>query len=477
LKILLIAPPDNKFVPPFDSLPTKPTPIFSGFPLGLGYLAASLITNKYQVKILDCLSYGFGLDQIATEVKSYRPDIVGITTMTHYIKSAVATAKLVKGLNPKIKIIGGGPHAHFDFTNLLQNYNFDYIVLGEGELTIIELVDQLSGKNKQPLKTIKGIAYKKQKNIIKTPPRPLIQNLDILPYPARDVVDFDYYIVDQLLPKAIEIVGSRGCSHRCAFCSSAHFWQMWRARSPENIVAEMKYLSQKYPRAKSFLFYDDNFTVNRKRVEQLCRLIIKAGLNRYQWNCQARADQVDADLLKLMKQAGVSKINYGLESASTKIIRNIDKKLKVADIKKAVGLTKKFGIEALVYMMVGNPGESPATIKTSVEFIKKLKPTSSLWSVAQILPGTKLHQLQPIKDYVNYLYQPEINHPYLYTWSFIPVFENKNLNREQTKQLHLKISRYFAFYHLITDPFSKLKHILVSPAKSLSYLLSLLNRP
>lgn len=476
MKVLLIAPPDNKFAPPFNTLTAKPTPIFSGFPLSLGYIAASLIKNNHQVNILDCLSHSLNMEDVVKKIKKYKPDIVGITTMTHYIKSAVTVAKLTKKTNPKIITIGGGSHAHFDYVNLLKNHNFDYIVLGEGELTIVELLDCLPKKNNQCLSLVRGIAYKKGKTIVKNPPRPLIQNLDTLPYPARDIVDFNFYITDQLLPKAIEIVGSRGCSHRCAFCSSSHFWQMWRARSPENIVAEMKFLTKKYPQVKSFLFYDDNFTVNRDRVKKLCNLIIKEGLNKYKWNCQARADQIDEDMLKLMKRAGVSKINYGLESGSPEILKNIDKRLNLSDITKAVNITKRNGIEALVYMMVGNPGETVGTIKESVRFIKKLKPTSSLWSVAQTLPGTRLSQLQPVNDYINYLYQPEVTNPYPYTWSFIPVFESKSLNREKIKQLHLKISRYFTFYHFFTDPISKIKHVLVSPLKSFEFFLSLFKK-
>lgn len=476
MKILLIAPPDNKYALPFVNLPTPPTPIFSGFPLGLGYIAAMLIKDGHQVKILDCLVLNQGMPLVSKTVKSFKPDIVGITTMTHYIKSAVQVADLVKSINNKTIIIGGGPHVNFEYKKILTNYQFDYIVLGEGEISFSNLINYLAKNKKSGIEKILGIAYKKNNNIKITPPQPLIKNLDDLPFPARNLVNFNDYIVDQLLPNAVEIVGSRGCSHCCAFCSSSHFWKYWRSRSPENIIKEMKQLLKKYPKIESFLFYDDNFTVNKERVKKLCHLLIKEGLNKYKWNCQARADQVDEQMLALMKKAGVSKINFGVETGSPKVLKNIDKRLDFKNVLSAIKISKKLGIEALVYFMIGNPGESVKTIKESIAFAKKLKPTSSLWSVAQILPGTKLAKLHPISDYVNYLYEPEVQHPYPYTWSFIPVFENKGLNREKVKYYHLRASRYFAFYHLLTDPISKIKHILVSPTKSFAYFLSLVNR-
>lgn len=475
MKILLIAPPDNKIVPPFLNNLVKPTPSFSGyaFPFGISYLASYVQQFGHQVSILDCLSQELFLPQIKKRISKLKPDIIGVTSMTHYIKSAVAIASVCKKLFPKVPVVIGGPHASFDYENLLKNYNFDYVVIGEGEITFKELLDHLEKKKpKSELKNIPGIAFKFGKNIIKTKPRLPISNLDTTPFPSRELVNFNDYICDQLLPNAVEIMSSRGCSHRCAFCSSSYFWKCWRSRSPENIIKEMKYVLKKYPKTKSFLFYDDNFTLNKNRVIKLCHLIIKNKLNIYPWNCNARADQVDKKMLKLMKKAGLVKINYGVETGSPEVAKNIDKNLDPLKLKKAIKITKDLGIEVLAFFMIGNPGETPKTIKESIKLAKELKPTTTLWSITQILPGTKLDQIQPVSDYIKYLYKPELKKPYRQTWSYIPIFENPTLNREQLKYHHKKILKYFLFYHLFNNPIVQIKHFLISPSRAIKYVVS-----
>jgi len=476
MKVLLIAPPDNKNVEPFLSNPIKPTPAFSGytFPMGLSYLSAYIKKEGHTVNLLDCLSLDLSLQDIRKIILKTKPDVIGITSMTHYIKTAVAIAGISKTLFPKVPVVCGGPHANFDYENLLNNYSFDYVVVGEGEKTFSELLKYLKNKNSIDINNIQGIAYKKGNKIIKTPPRPFIKNLDEVPFPARELLDFNNYIYNQLLPNAVEILGSRGCSHRCAFCSSSHFWQMWRARSPENIILEMKEILKKYPKTKSFLFYDDNFTLDKNRVKKLCNLIIKEGLDKYRWNCSARADQVDLETLKLMKKAGLSKINYGVETGSPKVAKNIDKHLNLDTLKKTIKMTKKLGIEVLAFFMIGNPGETKKTIQQSIALAKELKPTTTLWSIAQILPGTKLAKLQPISNFIEYIYEPEVNHPYQQTWSYIPVFENKNLNREQVKLYHKNIVKYFTFYHIFHNPKIQFKHFLYSPLNGLKYFYRVL---
>lgn len=478
MKILLIAPADNKIAKPYSTSKIKPTPAFSGyaFPMGISYLAAYAKKEGHDVSILDCLSRNLSLKQIKKEILKIKPDVIGITSMTYYIKSAVKIADICRKTFPKIPIVCGGPHVSFDYENILTNYNFDYVVIGEGELTFCELLKYLENKEKIKLENINGIAFKKGKKIIKTAPRHLIVNLDDVPFPARELFPFNNYIYDQLLPNAVEIIGSRGCSHRCAFCSSSHFWQSWRARSPQNIIKEMKFILKNYPKTQSFLFYDDNFTLNQKRVNTLCQLLIKNGLNKYPWNCNARADQVNLKMLKLMKKAGLVKINYGVESGSPKVAKNIDKNLDIKTLKKAIKMTRNLGIEVLTFFIVGNPGETKETIKESIKLAKELKSTTTLWSIAQILPGTKLAMLQPIPDFVKYVYKPEINHPYAHLGSYIPVFENPNLNREQLKSEHTKIIRYFTFYYLFHHPIIQIKHFLNSPLKAIKYLNQTFNK-
>lgn len=478
MKVLLIFPPSLETVEPFASAPQKPIPFLWGFPIGLGYLASYLErTTEHEVQILDCLQKKYTLPEIQERIKAQSPDLVGITILTPLARSAVAVAKLVKEVSPQIITIGGGPHATYDYVNLLQNYHFDYVVLGEGEITFTELVNYLAGPTQMRKEKILGIAYRdKEGKIVNTDPRPPIEDLDALPFPARHLVNFKEYIVDGLLPRALEIMGSRGCSHRCIFCSSSHFFGRWRARSPENIIAELQALIQQYPQIKSFLFYDDNFTLNPQRVIKLCRLLIQNGLNHYQWNCLARVDQVNQEMLKLMKRAGCQKISYGIESGSPQILKNINKHLNLETACQAIRATKQAGIEALAFFMIGNPGETRATIKESIKFAQKLNPTSTLWGITQIYPGTGLAQIQGVENFVEYFYQPELTDPSPFTYICVPTFTNPGLDREEAKKIYKRIFRYFTLYHFCLDPIGRLRHFLVSPQESMSFLFNLFKK-
>lgn len=476
MKVLLIAPPDNKVLEPFASSPIKPTPLLWGFPLGLGYLAAYLKKNGHEPLILDCLRYDYSLSIIKKKIQKIKPDLVGIMIMTPWARSAATVAKIIKEVDKELPVIGGGPHAAFDYENLLKNYNFDYIVIGEGEVTLLKLVDYLAKKRGKKRRKILGIAYRQKGKVYVNPPRSLISNLDEIPFPARELVKFEDYITNSLLPQAVEIIGSRGCSHRCAFCSSSHFWKRWRARSPENIIEEIKALIKKYPQIKSFLFYDDNFTLDKERIIHLCRLLIAEGLNRYYWSCLGRADQVDEEMLALMKKAGCQKISYGVESGSPKILKNVDKYLDLSKVRETIRITRKVGIEALAFFMIGNPGETEATIKQSIRFAKRLKPTSTAWSITQVLPGTKIAAMQPVANFIEYQYDPEIDKPYPFLSPFIPTFDNKGMDREKLKRIHRRVFRYFTFHHLLDDPLSRVRHFFYSPSNGLSFLYSLFRR-
>lgn len=474
MKVLLILPPDNNLVEPFVSMGKTSTSLIWGFPIGLGYLASYLKKAGHTPVIMDCLKATDSLSEIQKKIKKINPDIVGINVMTPTARGAVAVAKAVKEINKKIPVVGGGPHATFDYDNLLKNYDFDYIVIGEGEITFLELVNTLAKKRKNLIKNISGITYKENNKIIKTSPRSLINNIDEIPFPARNLVHFEDYITDNLLPRAIEIMGSRGCSHRCIFCSSSHLFGRWRARTPENIVKEMKYLIKKYPQVRSFLFYDDNFTLSKDRVIKFCNLLIKEGLNKYSWDCLGRADQVTEEMLLLMEKAGCKKISYGIESGSPEILKTINKRLNLETARKTIQLTKKIGIEALAFMMIGNPGETRQTIKESICYAKSLHASSTLWSIAQIYPGTELNKMQPVGDFINYLYEPELRNPHPFTNSVIAVFENKGLGREELKRIHQKIFRDFTFYHFWQDPLGRIKHFFYSPKDGALFLLSLI---
>lgn len=477
-RVLLIFPPDVNCVEPFLSSGKKQPPLLFGFPIGLGYIAAYLrVEGGYECRIIDGNKDNLSIREILNRIEDFDPQYIGISTYTINSKVTVKLAEAIKSLCKDRIIIAGGPHASDTYESLLKIYPyFDYIVVGEGEVTTLELLRCLDSGDFNRLKEVKGIAYldKPGKNIVFTGRRSLSVDIDKLPIPARDLVDFNSYIIkDNLLPYSIEVMGSRGCSHRCAFCS---FQKVWRARNVEGIISELKGLINSYPIVKSFMFFDDNFSVNKDRVVNLCRALIKEGLNKYMWSCLCRVDQVTEEMLRCMRSAGCVKIMYGVETADPEVMRNINKRISLDQVRRAFELTIKIGIDALAFFIIGNPGDTAQSIYKSYNFAKKLRCHSTVWSIMQVYPGTALAKIQPREDFVSYIYEPEIENPSDFASANVPVFENPGLDREKLKIIHKKIFRRVVFYKALQHPFFIIKKVTKRPAVALGFLSVLLQK-
>lgn len=478
-KVLLIFPPNVHVIPPFSLSKKQQPPLIFGFPLGLGYIAAHLEgTGRYEVRILDGNTDGSTIPVMLREAAEFRPDYIGITSYTINVKVAIALAEELKKSLGTVPVIFGGPHVSDTYRDLLRDYSsVDYAVVGEGEISMAELLDVLGGNADGVVKDVKdvmGVAYRDPvtRDVVFTGARRLVHRIDDLPVPARYLVDFDKYIKrENLLPYAIEIMGSRGCTHRCAFCS---FQKVWRGRRPEAIVAEMKALIERYPRVKSFLFYDDNFSAKKKRVMDLCQAIIDAGLEHYMWSCLCRADQVDEEMLALMKRAGCTKIMFGMETVDPEVMKNLNKKIDPMRVKEIADSAVRLGMDALVFFIIGNPGDTMDSIRRSCRFARQLKSQSSQWSIMQVYPGTRLAELQPCEDFTGYLYEPEVEEPSTILSANVPVFENPGLDRETMKRLYRKIVFQNLLNTAVRHPLFALKKYYRSPLNAMKYLLSVI---
>lgn len=474
-RVLLILPPNVTAINPFRSALKKPAPLLLGFPMGLGYISSYLLKeDKYDIKIIDANKDNLSLDEICKIIKDFDPQYIGMTIYTIISKVAVQLARKIKNeFNDKI-IIAGGPHASTDYKNLLINYPFfDFIVIGEGEVTMLELLKVLDDGDFSKLNNIKGISYIDPRSHVLTftGDRAIVRDINQFPEPARGLVDFKTYIKrDNLLPYAAEIMGSRGCTHRCVFCS---FQKTWRARKSEEIAKEMKNLVIRYPIIKSFLFFDDNFSADKKRVIELCQVLIREGLNKYSWSCLCRTDQITEEMLLWMKRAGCSRILYGLETVDPEIMKNLNKKINPEQVEHIVALTTKIGIDAMTFFIIGSPGETFKTIEASYKFAKKLKCQSTTWSIMLVYPGTALAKIQPCKDFVDYLYEPEVDNPVEVISANVPVFENPGLDREILKFEHKKIFRRISIYKILSNPFFTIKKVLRAPLYYIFFLLRL----
>jgi len=343
-------------------------------PLGILYCAGVLMNEGFEVSILDQPAKGSSLDQIASWVKKEDPDILGFSVLLSAAREAPKIAERVKAENPNITIVFGNYHATFNAEKILKKYPFvDVIARGEGEYTSLQLAKCLEKGGS--LKEVEGITFKKASKITSTPDRPLIKNVDELPFPNRNLTGVQYtstiFGVKVNTKKFTTLVSSRGCPFRCSFCGIRKFARgMWRPRSVENVIKELEFLkSEGY---EQFLFADDNFTLNAKRVSKLCRRMKKDGMD-IEWFCDSRVDHVNYDMFREMVKAGCRCLFFGIESGNQRILNYYNKGITPEQSERAVHKARKAGIDIIVgSFIVGAPDETRREIANTLQFANKL---------------------------------------------------------------------------------------------------------
>jgi len=366
---------------------------FSNPPLGLLYIAGMLLRHGVDVQVVDgCLD---GREGIVRALREYHPHWVGITCLTPGRKKAIEVARLAKEMDAEIKVMIGGAHPTIMYKQMLENYPcIDYLVLGEGEYSCLELVEGID-----PSK-IKGIAYRHAGEIIKTPPRKNEQNLDYIPFPAWHLLDVRRYGargegifrgIDLAREPRISVIFSRGCTGHCDFCSTWWIWKGWRHRSAKNMADELQCLYQDHG-VRHFCFADDAMTIDRQATIDLCDEIVKRQL-KIAFHITTRTDCVDAGMLRKLKEAGCYQIAFGIETGSAALLDQMGKENDTETAAKAIGLCRQVGIRVTALLIVGNVGENDESLRETHRFLVRTQPdeigtVGGLW----ILPGTKLYQ-------------------------------------------------------------------------------------
>lgn len=361
-------------------------------PLGIGYLGAVLEEAGFEVKIFDAPPLGWGMKKIVSEAKKFSPDFIGLSVATTDFEKAVKLAEsLKKSLNSPIII--GGPHVTALPKKVMGFSCFDVGVIGEGERTVVELIQFLV--KKKSLSKVKGIVFRQDERLIQTSARVFIKDLDSLPFPARHLMPpLSSYHPTPATYKKLPVgtmITSRGCPYHCSFCFRGVFGNRWRFRSPESIVAEMEVLISKFG-VGEIRFWDDTFNADPERVSAICQLITKKGL-RLPWTCLARVNQINPKMLRLMKKAGCWQISYGIESGNEKVLTEVNKGITKKVIRKAIENTYQAGIQSLGFFILGLPGETEETMSQTIEFAKSLPLTVANFTIATPFPGTKLWAL------------------------------------------------------------------------------------
>lgn len=376
--------------------------------LGLGYIASFLNESGYEVrvynadhlenkedltlrqvfegydayrKIINDIDYPLW-QEISEEIINYQPDLIGITVvLSATLKCAENIARLSRKINKDIKIAIGGPHATMVYDDTIKKEWVDYIVRQEGEYTMLELVrgDELS--------SICGLSYREKDGVPHHNfPRKLIRNIDILPYPnpglqLKPIMDLENNFG--------MVTTSRGCNLNCVFCSSPRLWnKSVRFRSVDNVMGELQMRHDRYG-VKRYYFCDDNISINKKFLVELCNRIIEKGWN-ISWSCEGRVKSFDSHILALMKKAGCKRIKLGVESGSDRVLRFMRKGITVSDVKKTVALIQEAGIDMTIYVLLGMPVEEPQDIELTYNLLEDIKPAYVSLSVATPHIGSPL---------------------------------------------------------------------------------------
>ncbi len=316
------------------------------------------------------------------EIQNFKPDYIGITVWTTFIASAIRTAQYCRKVCPSAIIIAGGPHVTLLPEDLKGVTAFDIGVIGEGEKTILEIV------NGKPLNTISGIFYSENGDCIQNERREFEKNLDDFGTPDRSLLinTKRYEPEDMGL-----LMTSRGCPFKCSYCATSIWENKVRNRSVDNLIREIESVKSQY-NTIYFSIKDDSFTINRKRVLEFCRKLKKERIKIY-WECNANLSTLDRKMLLEMRSAGCIAMKVGVETGSDRIHEIINKKLTNRIVESKIRLFKGTGIHLTCYFMMGIPGESKEDILKTLEFAYKLNPDFISFSVYEIFPGTKLHEI------------------------------------------------------------------------------------
>lgn len=370
------------------------------FPIGLGYIAAVLRNEGYEVEIYSQDLHHYPEEHLTEFLNKNRFDVVGVSVIAGYYqyrKLLAISEAINNSCQRPFYIIGGhGPSPEPEF--FLKKTGADVIVVGEGELTAIGLFDAIA--NKRSFESTKGIAYRKGSDIVINKRRSLVRDIDSLPFPAYDLFPMSYYRLLRM-PHAknsdfvIPLLSGRGCKFKCAFCYRMD--KGFRPRSKESIVEEIKYLKKDYG-VTYITFFDELLMSSVERTESLCSAFLKANLN-IKWDCNGRLNYARTDLLKLMRKAGCVFINYGIEAMDDVVLRNMKKALTVKQIKKGIVVTLDAGISPGFNIIFGNIGDNRETLNKGVEFLLKYDDGAQLRTIRPVTPypGCPLYY-QAIKD-------------------------------------------------------------------------------
>lgn len=363
------------------------------FPIGLATIAAVLRKDGFPIVFLDPENQNMALADVVSRIETEKPGVVGVSCVSANFEISLQYFEAAKKAGA-FTLLGGNHASSGNPSDLLEKFPFiDFVLFGEADYTVLELCNFINS-GRTDYEKIHGLAYRKVDKVFVNGARPFINDLDKLPSPVWDLVDMTKYHVSDFMWRgkgAVPLITSRGCPGQCIFCATSQVnGRKFRAQSAERIVSDIEYLVKTYG-VKYIVFVDDVFTIDKKRVQKFCELMIEKKFN-IRWFCLARVNSVDIGLLNLMKKAGCNWIEYGVESGDTTVLRTIKKGITIEQAKTAFLMTHDAGIKTFGTFMFGHPGETKESVERTIQFAIELDPDIAQFSIVAPLPGTELYE-------------------------------------------------------------------------------------
>ncbi len=387
-KVLMVIPPDPEVKDVKQTGSKWPR-------VGLAYIASYLRENGVWVEVLDCRAEDATSKEIEDRITQFEPDVLAVSSFTEEIIESSMICNIAKRVDSSILTVVGGPHASAIPERTLEEFkHIDVAVYGEGEETMLKIVENESSMD---LYQVQGIVHRNNGQIIRNEPRKLIDDIDLLPYPAWDLFPLSKYrgITSTNIREKkgvvleLPILSARGCPYNCNFCYRP-YGRAVRFRDPTKVVDEIEYAVNQYG-ATQFLFVEGTFGMDKQKSLAMCNQIIGRGLHeKIKWIAETRADVVSEELLSMMKQAGCVLVGFGVESGNTQILKKSGKGITHSQVRESISLIKKIGIPFECYFIMGHPNETKSTIQESLDFVKALDPDLFNAGIMIPYPGTKI---------------------------------------------------------------------------------------
>ena len=385
MKIVLVQPPNLQRSGDWKKMKVSRPPI------NIALLASYLRQFGHEPFIYDFDWFEGSADDMSTLILKQNPDVVGFTCLTPRFEITLHIAAKLKKAAPKIKIVIGGAHVNAVKERSLHSADIDYAIYGEAEEASAELLKAIEAKGDPG--EIRNLIYRKAGKIIMNPVRPFIQDLDVFPFPAWDLLNLQDYI-DPVIFDGIHmgVMTTRGCAWDCIFCSSGVIWgRKVRFRSAENVADELQYIVETLG-ITNVMFYDDTFTLNKPRFLKICREIVKRKLN-LRYYCQLRVDTIDEEVADGLAESGCITAALGVESGDEEVLRTLKKGIKKSQVYKAVAALKSAGVPILASYIIGSPGDTHESIRKTFDFARELDTDQAKFMICTPFPGTELFDM------------------------------------------------------------------------------------